>query len=357
MIKKIALILILIVALYSLYKCVFESGRWTQIHGSGLASDHETLSTMCFISTTSGFIGGSNWQELPESSARAMLVESKSVIFKTEDGGASWERTDLSKGEVQQIEYADGVLFAVVRVHSEGSFRNLHSELWASYDSGKIWQKICTTSQPISIIKLLFKDTKTGVAIFDEEHEGKSNWFFAKTVNGGRTWNKSKVNSEALPTGFMSLLANGFAYLSNNAVYYSELPDIKPKMIFRKEGNYFPKIATDRQMNLWLIEKLDNRLELLKVDREFKVKNISVGKNVTAANPFTLHVDGDSISLILYGGHSILGVDHVFYHTNDGGASWRKEKIPFSLIASPSAFYGQDNVWLGGGVGSVQVRK
>lgn len=109
--------------------------------------------------------------------------------------------------------------------------------------------------------------------------------------------------------------------------------------------------------NLWVLQSNKKSIQLIKFDKDWHNSTIDLTNRVDTGFPASFNVENNNISLILSAGESILGVSKKFYHSNNGGGTWNREKIPFSLYTNPIAYFGNNSIWIYGGAGMFQQRK
>jgi len=312
---------------------------------------------MRFISPKVGYAGGSN---LLDFEPRSFLTNSRAVIYKTLDGGHTWKQRILSKGEVQQIEYVDGDILALVRVHTENSFRNLRYEIWKSNDLGDSWTQISKTQDSEFIGSIRMLDKAYGVAIVDYQRDAKrdsgsdcsTETYILRTKDGGTTWTDPQI----LPNyaGNMEVLGKSIVYrttMDTIATYNPEthisttlyeLGELRKVLISIDKGIVVAGVATSGICIIRLNEKGDAT--------RIPTAGIHVG------DPVSFHVDGESMSLFVTAEASILGVSKHFYHTTNGGSDWVREHLPFPLVTEPTAYFGKSLIWSDCAAGCLQIR-
>lgn len=130
-------------------------------------------------------------------------IENKPYILETVDGGETWERMstenlpDLLDGEASFA--ASNSCLIVFENHV---WYALQSRILHSNDRGKSWE-ILESGFPSGatngIFGLHFWSEKEGVVVGGDYKDDKSKQInFAKTVNGGKTWNMMEIESQGL---------------------------------------------------------------------------------------------------------------------------------------------------------------
>lgn len=360
--KKLFLVLLFSGALLMVFALNHKSAWvWKQFHGRGLASTEESLNVMAFISPSTGFTGGSNYSG---NDIRSSLTKGDAVIYKTADSGITWERHDLGKGAVEQIENVDGQIIARVRVHTEESFRELQSTLWRSSDNGSTWELVYGTKRPFHMVRVLFRDKLNGLAVFGEQHAGVSydyseNYYISMTVDGGQSWRKVANLDGLCNTQEIFLYEKGLAYISREGKV--RVYDCQKKIVSNLANISNLRVATmteDESGNLWIIGNKSEKIDtLMKIDTSGQTIAFPLSMPTPSESVVdSFHVHRKSISMTVLGYGSILGVNHLYYRSDDSGRTWSKENIPFSLVAKPIAYYRENLVWAGKGIGGIQKR-
>jgi hypothetical protein len=344
-------ILVAILCSCLLHGCSLQRSPWQLIHVEGLASSYERISALLFISPAIGFAGADNTENIPVDS---MLTKGRARIYKTEDSGRTWKKWDFGRGSVEQILFVDGFLFALVRVHAEESFRNMQSDIWESGDIGKTWTKVYSSKLPYCISKILYENKKHAYGIVKKQEGGTAEVFVSETIDGGTSWNIIAPLDEISNFGQIELYRSGFVFFGGNSIWYYN-PAEKTSAILQEDLRS-PVMTSDSTGSIWVVAKGDNDMHLLKFDSGGQVHSKVQGKSVVPGYPNSLHIDGDVISIMVSGGHSILGVDHMYYRSSDAGTSWTQEDLPVSLKASPCAYFGEELVWVPGIPGTMQHR-
>ena len=353
--KVIYSIIILIIGFLVFLGYIFEwhvdSKYWSTSHPKQI-NPYDRFMTMRFVSENMGFIGGSCEGPLN-------LNALKSVLYKTENGGKNWTRKEFSKGEVEQIEFIENTLFVLIRIHTENSFRNLKSELWSSEDLGDTWMKVYETGFVQHIMKVLpiNKNNLIGVFKIEEYDPYKSQNQIKHSKDGGKTWENIFSTPEISNYSEIELFSNALVYFAESSLKILEFKNFNAKVIFPIQNEYGYKLDKDGIGNLWVLQSNKKSIQLIKFDKDWHNSTIDLTNRVDTGFPASFNVENNNISLILSAGESILGVSKKFYHSNNGGGTWNREKIPFSLYTNPIAYFGNNSIWIYGGAGMFQQRK
>ena len=330
----------------------YHSPLWSQIEGQGLRRAHENFQSIIFISKEIGFLGGSHSGETQKS-----LPEYEAVLYKTVDGGKSWARRNIANGEVKQIKFIDDVLYLLVQIHTENNLRNLRSAIFRSVDYGSHWEEVFSTELPFHVRKIFPYNKSTLYALFGDQSNGHSRHYVARSDDAGSSWEKIGPLENIRHYGYTFLQGQRLIFLATgNSLDAYDLLAGKSNTIYDLKNMAFPIMTSDSQNNIWLLWRSNDEMEMLMIDRASNNRKISLGKKFGGGSPYSFHVEGDAISTFVTTGSSILGATKKFYHSEDGGNTWKKEKIPFSLITKPTFYYGSDHVWALAGGGDLQIR-
>ncbi len=151
------------------------------------------------------FLDGSHaW--LVIASPEPSTAESELRVFRTSDGGATWEETTVAEqavaGQLTFLDPEHGWLLlrqGMAMMHEQVT-------LLSTSDGGKSWMKVAVASIEGEPGRLPFSGDKSGLA-FSDENTGfvTGYWpvpgdpYFFATPDGGRTWHKAEL---PLPSGY-----------------------------------------------------------------------------------------------------------------------------------------------------------
>ncbi|MBA2605980.1 MAG: hypothetical protein H0U96_03810 [Acidobacteria bacterium] len=119
-------------------------------------------------------------------------VGGPAFLLKSEDGGASWESTDLSRycAMILDIKFFDrknGIISAA----SDAAVDKSNALILTTSDGGKTWKKRYQSNRPYELTwKSSFPTRKVGYVTVQNYNPDKkiSQRVVAKTVDGGKTW-------------------------------------------------------------------------------------------------------------------------------------------------------------------------
>jgi photosystem II stability/assembly factor-like uncharacterized protein len=274
---------------------------------------HVDIWQIDFISETVGWVRTSN-----------------ADLYKTIDGGISWEKKWGKTGFHTQHFYASEEIVVVTNISG--------SSMWKSINGGDTWVDISPApAERIWDTKLIsFAGRDTGICL-----EGGMAWF-SITYNGGRTWMKRTM------PGYLEILESGF--IDNNNGFFIAL---------REEDDFYVICKTEDAFETWSVVS-ENQYPIH--DCHFLNKDVCIaimedsigcktaksydgGKSWDDSESFTLPGQGlnhwrqydmrfcnDSISIIYKIRRSNSDRDKVLFKSNDSGDSWSMLNLSYQFM-------------------------
>ncbi len=310
---------------------------WERYRNTGIKKYMEVYFDINFVDEQTGYLSGIDLSgDTPE--------RKYGVYYKTTDGGKNWVRHKLGKGQIKKVIDLKTTLYAVEEIpDGDHYFSILHS----SNDGGKNWRVEYRTEHSVTIYKTF---TENGNLILVA-----SNGILIRKV--GDIWLEiGKLNE----TGTFNALefANGkICYLKGGkdiTIY-----DIKYKVetdLIIPSGLKVDLITKDHDNTFYIAGRIQSSTVLFEVDSDLKLKAIHIPEKYREFSPYGLSVYNSTILLIVTTHSSILGVSKKIISSNDRGNTWRSEKIPFSMIIQPFAFYKDKYFWAHNGDESILKR-
>jgi photosystem II stability/assembly factor-like uncharacterized protein len=182
-----------------IYKSVDGGGTWTETVSPVVEEQTEKLHIVFFLSPTKGWIFGKN-------------------AYRTDDGAVTWSRlgptpladdTRIEKPRVSEG-YAPAVWVlndsVIVLVRKDG-------DVYRSEDGGAKWQRVWSVNN--FLLQVYFADDKSGWIVGD-------NGFMGRTTDGGASWQQIKVpTSDQLDDVFFLNDQKGWAVGAHGAIIYT----------------------------------------------------------------------------------------------------------------------------------------
>ncbi len=293
-------------------------------------------------------------------------------VYKSEDGGKSWENMGLKRSEhigkilIHPKKESTVYVAAYGPLWSEGGERGVYK----SKDGGETWERVLYIDEHTGISDLVMdpKDPKTLYAaahqrrrhVFTYIGGGPSSGIY-KTTDGGKTWEELK---SGLPTGEMGRIGLAIPKKAPNRIYaiveamYDQSgvyrsddygASFSKQSSYKTSGNYYQEIVCDPKnpdriffMDTWLHHSEDG------------------GKTVVQTGEKHKHVDNHAMWIDPKNtDHWILGCDGGIYETWNAASDWHfKPNLPitqFYKVATDNDYpfyniYGgtQDNNTIGG---------
>ncbi|MEJ7598554.1 MAG: hypothetical protein WKG01_11655 [Kofleriaceae bacterium] len=199
---------------------------WTQV----LAQPGTYIRALGFLDDRRGFAGNIGPDSFPG-------VTDEHLLYRTDDGGASWQPVVLpdaagARGVCAIDILALDTVNAGVRLHKEhvyvGGRVNGPAALFASEDAGVTWKRLALPPQIAMILDVKFLDPSTGFVFAGTDPDAaKSHGAIAKTRDGGRTWQtvyESKRPYELMWKGAFPSRRVGYATLQNYSTQAAQDP-------------------------------------------------------------------------------------------------------------------------------------
>lgn len=179
--------------------------NWQIQYKPGGISRSVALNSVCFVDSNIGFIagtrstilktndGGTTWQNILATGTEEFLdvyfldelhgfVSKEDHIFRTSDGGVSWDTTMVETNTPKYIHFIND---------SVGFYGNTHhSYYFKTVNSGETWEQveINPSIEDFSLTSILFLDNNIGFVSGDVSDMSSSDQYILKTVDGGLTW-------------------------------------------------------------------------------------------------------------------------------------------------------------------------
>lgn len=200
-----------------IFRTVDGGASWTQI----LEQKGTFIRALGFLDDKRGFAGNIGPESFPG-------VTDETLLYRTVDGGASWQPVALpdatgARGvcaiEILTIDTVNAGNHLRKELVYIGGRVNGPAALFASDDAGTSWKRIALPPQIAMILDVKFLDPSTGFVFAGTDPDAaKSHGLIAKTADGGRTWKtvyESKRPYELMWKGTFPSRRVGYATLQN----------------------------------------------------------------------------------------------------------------------------------------------
>lgn len=216
-----ARLIIMSAVFFNLFSCDMSNGEFDLIESKGLVGDNLHLRTMIFYNGDTGFIAGSsdvvasNPNYPITDSNRFAFVNSHALLFKTTDGGKTWEKNEFGEGSFSDIVILGGVLFAI-----KANDNKFDISIYSSSNYGSSWD--ANPNFPKGIYTLFSYDGNL-CAIRTDSSKLKS--YLNLSGDKGKNWSGDRI-LEYFPSNKPVQYNDKILYLSN-----SERSDYFPDLV------------------------------------------------------------------------------------------------------------------------------
>jgi photosystem II stability/assembly factor-like uncharacterized protein len=279
-------------------------------------------------------------------------------VYKSTDGGKSW--THMGLADTQHIgevlihpENTDIVYVAAIgRLYTENEERGV----FKTTDGGKTWEKILYVSPRTGVIDLAMHPKNPEILLAAAWERDRKAWHFTgsgeesaifKTTDGGKTWRKVV---EGFPQGeHVGRIGLRFGR-SNPDVVYAFHDNQAPRPAARRPGEGRAADLTAESLKTMEVEAFlkieDARLEsLLRSSGAPRVFTAKAVKEAVRNGEITLP---DLADILIGGANAALFAAQVkgaeVYRSDDGGESWKRtheEDLPAGIVHTYGYYFGK----------------
>jgi photosystem II stability/assembly factor-like uncharacterized protein len=293
-------------------------------------------------------------------------------IYKSEDGGKSWNNMGLKNSEHIGKISIDPTNSDIVYVAAYGPLWAAGGDrgIYKSTDGGKTWKQILTVSENTGFNEVHIDPNHPNIIYATAHQRRRHEWTYVsggpesaiyKSNDGGATWNKL---TNGLPKEDMGRIGLAISPANTDLIYAIIEGSEEEKGVYRSQdrgaswekqsnwataGNYYQEIFADPKnadklfsMDTWAQVSLDG-------GKTFK----GLGEKNKHVDNHALYIDSDNTE------HMIMGCDGGIYETWDGAKNWDfKANLPITQfyrvsVDNSKPFYyvyagTQDNATLGG---------
>lgn len=345
-----------------------SSMNWhlTNIPGEtgSISFDYEFNNYFIVDSLTGFMIGDNSGTELHNSVVEGDRSYNKAnyetVLFKTLDGGLSFEKSTLGKGTLKQIvSDTKKNLYVIKKTYATDSIPQKYSIL-KSKDVGITWQEISNFNDR-RIVSIQFYNALRGIACVEKKGAGVQSF---KTIDGGATWQELKINKKSVDIYDMIFKGENELYTFNETtdlrqtasvnfttgeatIYHSNLPKdfVFSSFIRDEKTDVFYSQVYNYEKNHELMLYNHTTQKLVSYDLKNHDDETIVAVNISESYIGVLRQDNGKT---------------YYYYSADNGNNWMKESLPDYLAdARPVALYGKGLVWVKSirNLYNLQVRK
>ncbi|WP_188112289.1 hypothetical protein [Aquimarina sp. RZ0] len=303
------------------------------------------------LDTLTGFIIGNNSIAEISNSVKENRPRDKqnyeTILFTTIDGGISFEKSTLGKGNLKQMTSdTQKNLYLIKNTYKTDSKPEKNSIL-RSTDLGKTWKEISNFNTQ-KIRNVQFYDTLKGVVSIGNNNKKIQ---LLTTIDGGQSWQELKVNKTGVNIYDVIFLNENELYTfykngnleqtvsinfttGNTKIHLCNLPkNYRFDSFFRDDttDSLYSKVVNPKELHPLMIYNHTSQ-QLTTYDFENHQDESIVGVNISREYIGVLRNDNGKT---------------FYYYSRDHGKNWTKESLPDYLADSrPVALFGKGGVWV-----------
>lgn len=338
----------------------FLKGELSQKNGGkGLPQKDNNFDSLLFLNHKLGFLVGSEQKWIPddreiEGKIGDVFPVAQGAVYKTIDGGKTWQKNQLGIGELVCIAETTNILYICQDVTKNFSLETDKSIILVSKDFGESWEKISEVD--VNPTRLFFVDPSKGFLVGKKippsEEKGE---FVFESHDGGLTWNEVKEISYVTKNR-ISIWKENLIYLAGPITTRNELIELNTQTWLSKsyklplgfDGQF---IATGKK-GLCLLGQLNNFPTLLTLNSSFQIESKKVFEH-SEAFPSNLKCAKDNI-LVTLGVKSGYFVEYSLYFSSNFGASWEDHiQLPKMSQSNPQSLSSDGTLWVFTGNGNL----
>lgn len=282
------------------------------------------------------------------------------VIYKTKDGGKTWQKETFDKGGFWHTCQAGNTLYAS-KVVNHGRLAEMTSILYRSKDKGKTWEVVNEFIGQAVFVAL--DEQGNGYIGGIKENGNQRNPQVYEIVNGQMKEQTNEISypatwkSESKEILFLKQTAPNGEENNKFCVFDTKVKALKEYKLPEGMDGYF----ADKQGGVyWVIGRKDEQCCIYKMLKSGDFELIhSFSSYKERTFPEGLKIYGDEIVTII-GTRKSGWTESTTHFSSDGGKTWHEEKLPVSAPFKPFDFIKTKEGIFGmaySGSGRVQVRK
>lgn len=284
----------------------------------------------------------------------------ETILFKTLDGGLSFEKSTLGKGTLEKIVSDTKKNIYVIKKTYEADSIPQNYSILKSIDLGKTWKEINDFGSK-KVISTQFYNDLIGIACVKKNSTEVQ---LLKTIDGGKSWQELKITKKGVDIYDMIFKSENELYTFHETtdlrqtasidfttgetkVYHSNLPKDFVFSNFIKDdvtGIFYSEVYNPKKKHeLMLYNHTTQKL----TSYDFKNNEDEVIAGVNISENFIGVLRNDNGKTF-------------YYYSQDNGEHWIKENLPDYLAdGHPVALYGKGLVWVKSirNLYNLQVRK
>lgn len=337
------LFLMLIGALNS--ECFFNS-NWELIIAEGLPTKNLDVSDMVFINDTTGLIGGASWKDKNFINNRFDL--NQAVIFETNNGGESWDKVVIDKGEVKKVLFVNGTFLSIVNQYSNDLVLE-KSKLYKSDYKKKKWSLMYEFD---SYIKNIVTYDGTLIAIGRDLESNEGFWTIYQSSKSLDNWRViGEVESIIEPVIYDNKLFFIDISTGSEALYAIDLITTRKKRI-ETGGITIKKLSVSN--NLYFLGEKDDAIVFGVYERE-GMKIINKFSEYKSSYVFEFSVCESQVGILI---GKITGsfTTKEFLYSEDYGKTLVKENFKISNLVKHINLLNNGMAWVYSGGNRLQKR-
>lgn len=293
----------------------------------------ESKDALTFISPDVGFAGGDKYSPdtPPFGEGWGNRDYQDAMIWKTLDGGHTWQANKLDSGSVRAIFYKDEYLFAIV--NSRGS-----SKIYRSIDIGETWQLLSAVND-VSIYSFYAKDPDN---LYYYSHYDDS--ILMMSDDGGISWHSTGCKPKGIGIRTIFFTEEWAYYVMGD---FSNSPFMIRRNLTTHENDTIvlpPGRVYETGQNEMIVLKHEQSIEVYKIDGVDLTLKSKIKAPKVRYDPQFIDNKGDRVFLymVIRDGY-LFGSQEVLLFSKTGGSSWTEIKLG---LASISPYYSTINTML-----------
>lgn len=285
------------------------------------------------------------------------------VIYKTKDGGKTWQKETFEKGGFWHTCQSGKTLYATKMVNN-GRLAEQTSILYRSTDRGETWEVI---NEFIGGVAFLALDEQAngyigGIKTDSSKHSRAYSYDVFKIEKGKVKEQEDKIsypakwNSESKEILFLKQKEPKAKERTLFCAFDLKTKSLTEYDLPKGVNGYF---ADKHSNDYWIIGRKDEKCCIYKKPRKGDFELVKCFSSSERIFPESINVFGNNIVAVI-GTRKSGWTESSTYFSLDGGKTWQEEKLPKPQYFNPVGFIQTEKGIFGmgySGSGNVQVRK